>query len=382
MSRDATVQVDSDVLLWAVSMSGIDTSRIDAKYPKWRRWLEGDLEPTFSELEKFSNTLRIPLGYFFLSTPPIETDYRPEFRTFGNLPVTHMSNDLREVLLINQARQEWYRDYMSREGLDPNSIVGSIVFAADIKTTADEVTKHLSLGISNRTGTFQDVISGLISRVEGQGILVARTGYAGSSTQRTLDPNEFRGFALCDTYAPLIFVNGADTKPAQVFTIVHEWLHIAVAQSGLFVDDDYTHKGERWANKVIGEVLAPASYLRGNKVDLGTLFDQSDHLSDELKCSPLVIALSARDAGLVTRDEYLRFESWYLKKLQNRPREKSGSSGGDYYRSKPYQTSRRFAEAIVEDTWRSGTTFTEAMRLLQIKSPEKLSRFAESLGML
>ena len=132
------------------------------------------------------------------------------------------------------------------------------------------MTTALSLCIADRntTRTWQAFLKLLIQKSEALGIWVLCNGIVGNNTHRTLDVEDFRGFAIADPVCPLVFINNKDAKAAQIFTLVHELAHIWIGQNGisdvgLENDLELEHgEVEAFCNQVAAEVLVPAHVLQ------------------------------------------------------------------------------------------------------------------------
>ena len=222
-----TVRVDvrPALLQWARARSGIDDDVWGSRFPRFDAWIAGETRPTLRQLEEFARKTYTPVGFFFLDEPPTENIPIPDFRSIGDRPVSGpVTADLLDTLYICQARQEWYRDSKLLNGEAPLDFVGTATVATPPAEVAASMREELAWTPRPRARlrSTDDALTALRENAEAAGVLVMISGIVGSNTHRKLDPAEFRGFSLTDPYAALVFVNGADSKAAQVFTLAHE----------------------------------------------------------------------------------------------------------------------------------------------------------------
>jgi uncharacterized protein DUF955 len=121
------------------------------------------------------------------------------------------------------------------DGGEPLRLVGSARLTEDVVARAAVMRRALGFELDERRqlATWTETLRRFIEQADGLGILVMVSGVVGSNNRRRLEPEEFRGFALADAVAPLVFVNGADTKAAQMFTLAHELAHVWLGESAV-----------------------------------------------------------------------------------------------------------------------------------------------------
>lgn len=377
-----TVRVDVEpaLLAWACERSGLDADELASKFPKLHEWESRELTPTLKQLEKFARATRTPVGYFFLLAPPEEEIPIPDFRTIVDKSVARPSPDLLDTIYQCQQRQDWYRDYARSIGLDQVSQVGSLSTAVAIADAAAEITAALSFDVGMRGSSWTEAFAHLRDQAEEIGVMVMVSGVVGSNTHRKLNPEEFRGFALVDSMAPLVFVNGADTKAAQIFTLAHELAHIWLGESALSDADlgaQTTNQIERWCNQVAAEVLVPLEALRSAFDAHADLTDELDRLAHRFKSSTLVVLRRVYEAGYL---DWIEYRSAYRDEL-SRIMELIGGrgEGGDFYNTQPVRVSKLFARSVIASTLEGQTLYADAFKMLGFKKQATFNELRERL---
>ncbi len=210
--------------------------------------------------------------------------------------------------------------------------------------------------------------------------MVMRNGVVGNNTHRPLSVREFRGFALSDRFAPLIFVNASDSKAAQLFTVIHELVHIWRGESGVSDVSRRTNRpAERFSNQVAAEILVPmADFQRQWRRD-GDRLVEARRLAQFFKVSSLVILIRAREADLLSES---RFSELYESEVNAAPNAPSTSSGGDFYRTQRSRLGIRFTTAVIASAAEGGTSYTEAFQLLGVRKMSTFNELGRAVGVL
>src|SRR5919108_3540181 len=369
------VEVRPELLRWARERAGLDLGVLTHRFPQLADWERGTVRPTLKQIEHFAKVAHTPVGYLFLQGPPIERVPIPDFRAVGNNHIERPSPDLLDIIYLCQQRQEWYRDFARSMGDEPLAFVGSLRVTGDVVQMAARIRHALGFDVDERRRipSWTDALRRLIEQADAMGVLMRVSGIVGSNNRRKLDPKEFRGFALADDLAPLVFINGADTKAAQMFTLAHELAHIWLGQSAVsdaqasWVPDGSDTKVslaledqvERWCNQVAAELLVPLEVLRSEYDQRADTHHETERLARRFKVSTLVILRRIHDAGGLTSEQLWAAYDAELQRLQTIPK----GSGGDFYLTLGARVSKRFARALVVSTLEGRSSFTEAFRL-------------------
>jgi Zn-dependent peptidase ImmA (M78 family) len=339
-----TVSIKPEILRWALERAGLDIPDLASAFPKLAEWEQGVSSPTLNQLEKLAKRLWAPLGYFFLPSPPEETLPIPDFRSIGDEPIQSPSPNLLETLFSMQRRQAWLKEFRIEEGAEPLGFVGSASLRDKPEAVAAQMRNTLGMATDKGATKWGDAFSDLWINTERAGATVVCSGIVGYNTSRLLDVEEFRGFVLSDSIAPLVFINNADAKAAQMFTLAHELAHLWINSPGVLNFREMRpaeNPTELFCNAVAAEFLVPKNQLAAKWAQLDDFFG----LASYFKVSPLVIARRLLDANYINKARFFSFYNTYMAKMRT-DKASTKERGGNFYSSCDYRIGRPFADAV------------------------------------
>ena len=367
------IQIKTSIIRWACNRIGFLYSELSASkdFKRLSNEKDGAVSLTLKQAEKLAKVLRYPFVFLLLDSPVTDIDKLPiaDFRSIEGKEIKPNIN-LKEQIEYCQNQQDWFSDYVNTCDLDVFKYNGKFSLHDDPQEVGLKLKEFLKITYKLSKNA-NDYLKRLKIILENNGILVSSSKVL-KNTQNRLSLSDFRGFALYDDNAPLIFINGNDSTSAQIFTLCHELGHIVLGQSGVSdVVKNNSKKIEKWCNEFAANILMP-------KNDVIETFDQyiniSQFLQDATKLfhvSTNALLLRIYNLNLIDKDTFDK--EWakakalykdYLKSLQ----ESNGKSSGNYYKTVNSRLSHRLLQSLISSTSVGKTTFRDAAYLLGLKS--------------
>lgn len=376
-----TANINADMLSWARQRSGIGlpefASRCGVTEERLLEWEAGERRLTFIQAMRFAEKAYVPFGYLFLTEPPEDALPIPDLRTIEGRDVLRPSAELLDLVKLMLQRQEWYREYLKQHFSEANPYVARRSSNDPVDTIVADMRACLEVAAHPTRGQWDDYYRDLVQRIESLGILVMRQGNLGHHS-RPLRVEEFRGFAIVDEYAPVIFVNHGDALGARLFTLIHELCHIWIGQSGVSDGSSNTHRKEEiLCNAVAAEFLVPATeFLALWQRDVDRWEVNLPRLEAHFRVSTWALARRALTLNLISREQY----EGYIAEQKKHYKQRQAGRGPTYYQTKKAQISGLFSRAVVSEALSGQLLLREAGALLGGIKPSKIETFARELG--
>ena len=366
MTSANRIKVNKEIYIWAIEESRKDFEEIEDKFENIEAWISQEILPTFRQVEKLANFLKVPLGYMFLDKPPKVDIIESEFRTVGN-KMPEISKELKDTLYSMGRKRDWLSEYRREKGwekLVPKDLLD--LKNQDVYSICHTVKEYLKIdefwyrNYSNGTLAFNY----LRDQLESNGITVMQNGVVGANNYRKLDIDEFRGFLLYDDIAPIIFINNNDSLTGKVFTLIHEHIHFLLGEDDIFVEEDLTseNKKEQLINRITAEFLMPTYHVEELWDDSKNLKEQIENLSKSFHVSMIALAIKLKDMGKINQRAVDEIKQYTKIRWENS--KKGTGGGGNYYYTTKSRFGDNFLSTVIQGAESGDISYTHAFKLL------------------
>ncbi len=392
MARIVPALVETSVLQWARVSAGYTVEeaagKLRTKTKTIENWESGDKRPSIGQVRNMATVYKRPFHFFFLEHPPADPPVPHDFR---RLPADGMSRY--EPALRFQVRDAYERRQLALDlatELDetPQGFMLKTSLRADTETVGQEIRTFLRIETADQKRARQPGSNYRLwrSRIEAKDILVFQIA--------NLTTKQMLGMSLSFDALPVIAVNRKLTHNARVFTLLHEFAHLMLGESGIcdlsedHLDSPQAQQTEIFANKVAAAALLPKADFLAEPIVTARGSGQHEWSNDELNALANTYGASEETVlrrfltlDLTSLTYYQRKRGEYLAryaKLEQQQREEA--SNDDFKRNRPQEVlsdyGRHFARLVLMSYAQDRISLTDASSFLRVKAPmvEKVER--------
>jgi Zn-dependent peptidase ImmA (M78 family) len=265
LAKTPPALVEPALLVWARNSIGYELHEAAMKLrimpERLAAWESGDAAPTVAQLRRIANLYKRPLAVFYLSEPPVDFQALRDFRRLPDAATGKLSPELNVAIRRARFQQEGLIELreITGESLKDAPRLGERPRDAEAVGRAARELMSVPFEMQRTWGDEREALYGWIEALEELDVLVLHA--------QKIDTAEVRGFSISAPKAPAIVLNGADWIRPRIFTLLHEFAHILLNNTGLCDlherrPDKASGDVEVFCNQVAAAALLPADEFR------------------------------------------------------------------------------------------------------------------------
>jgi len=379
--------VNPDILVWARETAGLEAEEAARKaglgpaggLAPGERILameRGEATPTRTQLANLAKAYRRPLIAFYLQEPPRLGDRGHDFRTTPGAAPPEEQAWLDVIIRDVRARHALVRAALEEdEDVTPVRFIGGNSVQEGSETVAARLRDVLDFdrGEFRRRRTLTEAFEYVRETVEDAGVFALLIGDLGSH-HTAVSVDTFRGYALADEIAPMIVVNDRDARGAWSFTLLHEFCHLMLGESG--VSGGFgAMRIERFCNDVASAVLLDDAEL--GEIDTANRSDTAvasliSGFARARNLSRTLVAYRLLRAALIPESQWsalsrLFHEEWKAHREDERMRAREDEGGPSYYVVRRHRLGPALLETVNYLLRTGGVSVVKAAKILGVK---------------
>ena len=328
MTREQ-IPITTEVLRWARERAGFSIDDLCANFRHFEAWERGKSCPTYPQLERLADRLKVPVAVFFFPEPPQVERLRESFRTMPAARFDALPHQVRFLLRKAAALRMNLEELNERQNPVERFLLRDVRLMPemDVPTMAAQLRTYLGVTL-DRQRSWKDSTAAFDAWrdvLESHGVAVFKDAFGNDA---------YSGFCLYDKTFPIVYVNNS-VKTRQSFTLFHELAHLLFHTSG--IDELRGDPGEGLppdarhieilCNRFAAEFLLPTAQFEEDTRGLPPTMDTAEELADRYHVSRESVFRRFLDRGHITRQDYQRAVDQWTEQRQ-------AGSGGNHYWTK------------------------------------------------